>query len=267
MNFLNFTIFFFFLIILNGCAELPGHISAEETNKYTSLEQLLSKKLGVMKDETYSVYLVDNITWPRMLAEDYCIHQDKGNLVQVKKFNEKKLYLPDYKQGRRYSAAEVEVFQKDRKNSYNEITRSFGDFECKNDEQTLWGITITHTGTRNDGYKSIRSTDVLYTVNSAYQVSSKKMTNKLTNNVMKQLAKNIQQKQLPIIRTVGTNICRIEYSNIGEIKYFGQVNQVSDSKVQINILQATMAKAPNLSPSGFKPYTLWDYPENWSLCN
>ncbi|MRW94873.1 hypothetical protein GJ699_33465 [Duganella sp. FT80W] len=72
------------------------------------------------------------------------------------------------------------------------------------------------------------------------------------------------QREQPLIRQVGAHVCK-ELDR--GIIYSGYVESIVDEKVRINISSAFYKSSPNLSPGGFKPFSSWESPMQWYLCN
>jgi len=72
----------------------------------------------------------------------------------------------------------------------------------------------------------------------------------------------IKQAELQQKRTIGTRICKEQ----NKIIFSGYVERVAENKLQIRVAHAHYARHPKLQPGGFKPEIIWDYPENWSIC-
>lgn len=77
-------------------------------------------------------------------------------------------------------------------------------------------------------------------------------------------------KDLPLIRKIGAQICKRGTVQVGyeqmEVVSVGFVEGITDDKVQIRVSRAYFASNPSLSPGGFSPSIIWDYPMNWDLC-
>jgi len=77
-------------------------------------------------------------------------------------------------------------------------------------------------------------------------------------------------KDLPQIRKIGAQICKRGMVQVGygqmEVVSVGFVEGITDDKVQIRVARAYFASTPSLSPGGFSPSIIWDYPMNWDLC-
>lgn len=71
---------------------------------------------------------------------------------------------------------------------------------------------------------------------------------------------------LPLVRKIGARICNTRGTAREQIVYVGYVERLADEKVQIRISEAYFKGAPILSPSGFEPKIIWDFPTNWDLC-
>ena len=77
-------------------------------------------------------------------------------------------------------------------------------------------------------------------------------------------------KNLPLIRKIGAQICqhgtvRMGYEQV-KVVSVGYVEGITDDKVQIRISRAYFESNPSVSPGGFSPSIIWDYPMNWDLC-
>jgi hypothetical protein len=73
------------------------------------------------------------------------------------------------------------------------------------------------------------------------------------------------QRNLPK-RSIGARICVDRALDIGVVTYVGYVENVAAEKVQIRVNQAFFRSSPSLSPGGFQPMIVWDYPDDWRLC-
>ena len=60
-------------------------------------------------------------------------------------------------------------------------------------------------------------------------------------------------RERPLIRTVGAHVC----TDKDGLRWIGYVEQITESKVQIRIVQAGMSRDNQIT---------WDYPEHWRLC-
>lgn len=68
----------------------------------------------------------------------------------------------------------------------------------------------------------------------------------------------------PMVRTIGSKICRIENRWL----YTGYVEQVVGEKIQIRIDNVSTVKDSGLHPGNFSgQYIIWDSPERWRLCH
>jgi hypothetical protein len=77
----------------------------------------------------------------------------------------------------------------------------------------------------------------------------------------KQLAR--EQNENKLKSKVGTQICK---KVDGIYIYIGYVENVVEDKIKISISDARAEKGFRLRPPGFQPTTIWDYPDNWYVC-
>jgi hypothetical protein len=82
-------------------------------------------------------------------------------------------------------------------------------------------------------------------------------------NITREITERRQREQ-PLMRKVGAHVCK-ELDR--GIIYSGYVESVADEKVRINISSAVYKNSPNLSPGGFRPFTIWESPMQWYLCD
>lgn len=69
--------------------------------------------------------------------------------------------------------------------------------------------------------------------------------------------------ELPIVRTVGSKICRVENNWVTT----GFVEQVVAEKIQIRVANVGYIKNQNVHPGDFTgEYIIWDAPSRWRLC-
>jgi hypothetical protein len=66
----------------------------------------------------------------------------------------------------------------------------------------------------------------------------------------------------PLKMTVGARLCQRD----GIWLTVGYTEAISGPKIKIHVVQRVVASTPQLSAGGFQETTIWDYPENWSLC-
>ncbi len=70
------------------------------------------------------------------------------------------------------------------------------------------------------------------------------------------------ERDMPMMKKIGTKICKDErrYTHVG------YVERVAEEKIQIRVANIHMKGRPNLQPGGFTPSIIWDYPQNWHVC-
>lgn len=68
---------------------------------------------------------------------------------------------------------------------------------------------------------------------------------------------------VPRMRERGTRVCRVE----GVTTAVGFVEDSTETKLQIHVVNAYRTGAPNLQLGGFQPYITWDVPARWELCD
>ena len=68
---------------------------------------------------------------------------------------------------------------------------------------------------------------------------------------------------VPRMRVRGTRVCRVE----GVTTAVGFVEDSTETKLQIRVVNAYRTGAPNLQVGGFQPYITWDVPARWELCD
>jgi hypothetical protein len=68
---------------------------------------------------------------------------------------------------------------------------------------------------------------------------------------------------LPYLRKVGAKVCREQSGNT----FVGFVENFTDEKLQIRMTNAFVTSVPSFRPTGFTPGIIWDYPNEWKLCN
>lgn len=79
-------------------------------------------------------------------------------------------------------------------------------------------------------------------------------------------------KALPFVKQIGVQVCSLKNSNIGQIKYFGYVENIvenvdnfSGSRIQIRVTNAHVIPS-TLQPGGFQTHIIWDDPVYWDRC-
>lgn len=68
---------------------------------------------------------------------------------------------------------------------------------------------------------------------------------------------------LPIMRQRGTRLCREEGGNT----WVGFVEDSTDAKLQIRVVNAYNTRVPQFRVGGFQPHITWDVPGRWDLCD
>jgi len=68
---------------------------------------------------------------------------------------------------------------------------------------------------------------------------------------------------VPRMRERGTRVCHVE----GVTTAVGFVEDSTETKLQIRVINAFRTGAPNLQLGGFQPYITWDVPARWELCD
>jgi hypothetical protein len=85
-------------------------------------------------------------------------------------------------------------------------------------------------------------------------------------------ARRFEERKLQanLVRKIGAKVCstRENHSLQASIRFIGFTEAISpdNGRVQIRVSSASIAGAPNLSPSGFEPHVVWDDPMNWEPC-
>jgi arsenate reductase-like glutaredoxin family protein len=75
-------------------------------------------------------------------------------------------------------------------------------------------------------------------------------------------------KKLPLVRKIGAQICQrreVQYEHMKAL-YVGNVEGITDDKIQIRISRAYFESNPSVSLGGFSQSIIWDSPMNWDLC-
>lgn len=67
---------------------------------------------------------------------------------------------------------------------------------------------------------------------------------------------------LPTMRQRGTRVCRVEGGNT----WVGFVEDSTDAKLQIRVVNAFNTRVPQYQLGGFQPHIIWDVPSRWELC-
>lgn len=67
---------------------------------------------------------------------------------------------------------------------------------------------------------------------------------------------------LPTMRQRGTRVCRAEGGNT----WVGFVEDSTDAKLQIRVVNAFNTRVPQYQVGGFQPHIIWDVPSRWELC-
>lgn len=67
---------------------------------------------------------------------------------------------------------------------------------------------------------------------------------------------------LPTMRQRGTRVCRQEAGNT----WVGYVEDSTDAKLQIRVVNAFNTRVPQFQVGGFQPHIIWDVPSRWELC-
>jgi len=68
---------------------------------------------------------------------------------------------------------------------------------------------------------------------------------------------------VPRMRERGTRVCRVE----GATTAVGFVEDSTETKLQIRVVNAYRTGAPSLQLGGFQPHITWDVPARWELCD
>lgn len=68
---------------------------------------------------------------------------------------------------------------------------------------------------------------------------------------------------MPRMRERGSRVCRVE----GVTTAVGFVEDSTETKLQIRVVNAYRTGFPNLQLSGFQPHITWDVPARWELCD
>ena len=77
----------------------------------------------------------------------------------------------------------------------------------------------------------------------------------------RQALKKQENKYLLSPEAKGTKVCRKERKDAVAIGY---VEDFGPKKIKINVV--FLGYPPNLTLGGFQPHTVWDYPNNWYVC-
>lgn len=81
----------------------------------------------------------------------------------------------------------------------------------------------------------------------------------------RELEMEARRSQLPQIQQIGASVCKDVNSRRGEIRYFGYVEGMANTRIQIRVAEAQIV-GTTLSPGGFKPSIIWDQALNWFPC-
>jgi|GEM_PF-6899227 len=81
----------------------------------------------------------------------------------------------------------------------------------------------------------------------------------------KELELEVRRSQLPQIQQIGASICKDVNSRLGKIRYFGYVEGVANTRIQIRVADAHIV-GTTLSPGGFQSSIIWDEALNWLPC-
>jgi len=68
---------------------------------------------------------------------------------------------------------------------------------------------------------------------------------------------------MPRMRERGSRVCRVE----GVTTMVGFVEDSTETKLQIRMVNAYRTGFPNLQLGGFQPHITWDVPARWELCD
>ncbi|HQS58826.1 MAG: hypothetical protein B7Y56_10410 [Gallionellales bacterium 35-53-114] len=123
-------------------------------------------------------------------------------------------------------------------------------------------ILVTDRTDPND-----RIVDKLYLVGDEYvtRKEKKEYDRRVINNIVIATAEKMERRKqsLPLIRKVGAKVCK----PLGEIIYIGFVENFTEDKIQIRLVDAVLAINYNVKLGSFTPNTIWDNPLNWDICN
>lgn len=78
------------------------------------------------------------------------------------------------------------------------------------------------------------------------------------------LKKKTEQANLVLASKRGTRICK-DFDR-GDHVYVGYIEDKTDEKIKINVAQAVYKRNARFSVNGFQPTLIWDYPNNWYVC-
>ena len=87
--------------------------------------------------------------------------------------------------------------------------------------------------------------------------------NKARSNArINELRNAAQQKRDAVkMRNIGTKICKK-----GRYIHVGFIERVATEKIQIRVANIHLPGRPDIQPGGFSPSIIWDYPQNWYVC-
>lgn len=73
---------------------------------------------------------------------------------------------------------------------------------------------------------------------------------------------------LPRMKKIGAKICRQVSNGYDGFTEIGYVENISDQKLQIRVSHIVLTSRPSagVTPRGWHPSIIWDYPNNWRLC-
>jgi len=130
--------------------------------------------------------------------------------------------------------------------------------------QTAEVVVIEPTGSRTaENYiRALRS--------AGYATTDEiKQRNQVAETIRNQIRienERTKERDAVLMKNIGTRICQNDRSSRIDLTYIGFVERVEDSKIQIRIVQAQIGKMPGMQPGGFQPSIIWDYPDNWYVC-
>lgn len=81
---------------------------------------------------------------------------------------------------------------------------------------------------------------------------------------LKTAARKLKASQdRPLLQTKGTKVCKDE-SNLRRV---GFIEDFTDNKIKILTHSIYYRSNPDMKPSGFRQEVIWDYYENWTVCD